>query len=153
MSLVLVMLTGLVVFLIVSPPLAIVHLLLAILLLGAIKRRMLLLVLVLKLSIELWRIPLLRCYGFRLSFVTLVLIFLFLCRGIVTIRPPSLLLTIPCSMIVPNILKLIVTSFGIYWWKNKLSLTLFIRMINWAIFSPSLSSWLLFAIVFQELAC
>ena len=101
MSLVLVMLTGLVVFLIVSPPLAIVHLLLAILLLGAIKRRMLLLVLVLKVSIELWRIPLLRCYGFRLSFVTLVLIFLFLCRGIVTIRPPSLLLTIPCSIPIP----------------------------------------------------
>ena len=101
MSLVLVMLTGLVVFLMVSPPLAIVHLLLAILLLGAIKCRMLLLILVLKLSIELWLILLRRCYGFRLSFVTLVLIFLFLCRGIVTIRPPSLLLTIPCSIPIP----------------------------------------------------
>ena len=57
------MLTELVVILIGGPRLAIAPLLVTILLLGVVKSIMLLHVLVLKLSIELWLILLLRCYG------------------------------------------------------------------------------------------
>lgn len=111
---VLVMLTRLVVLLISSPHLATAPLLVTILLLGAVKSRMLLLILVLK--------P--RCYGFNFFFVTWVLVFLLLC-SIVTIR----LLAILCSMNVPNTLRLIVTSFGIYW--KKQIVTTFVCSDDW----------------------
>jgi hypothetical protein len=94
LSLVLEMLIGLEVTLIDGPLMATVPLLVVILLPGVVKGRMSLLILVLKLSIELWLILLPRCYGFTLSFMTWVLIFLLLCRCTVTIRPLFLLLTI-----------------------------------------------------------
>ena len=135
---VLVMLTRLVVVLIGSPHLAIALLLVTILLLGTVKSRMLLLILVLKPSIGLWLILLLRCYGFNFFFVTWVLVFLLLCRCIVTIRLLFILLAILCSMNVANTLRSIVTSFGIYWWRNRLSPPFFVQMIGWAVFSTSL---------------
>lgn len=111
---VLAMMIGLVVILIVGTPLVIVPLLVAILLLSIVKNKMLLLVPVLKLSIELRLILILRCYGFNLSFTTWVVLFLFLCKCVVTIKLLSLLLTIPCSMNIRNIVVCIVTSFRIY---------------------------------------
>jgi hypothetical protein len=107
------MLIGLVVVLIGGQLLAIVPLLVVILLPSVVKNRMLSLVLVLKLNIVLWLILLLKCYGFALSFVTWVLMFLLLCRCFVIIKLLSLLLIIPFSMSEPNISRLIVTLFKI----------------------------------------
>lgn len=97
------MLIGLAVFMIDSPFMASVSLLEVVLLLGTVKSGILLPILVSKLSIQLWLLLLPKCYGFNLSFITWELMFLLLCKCIVTIRLfQSLLIAIPCSMSILN---------------------------------------------------
>lgn len=122
------MLTRLVVALIRGPLLIFVSLSKVISLLVRVKHRMLSPVLVLMLNIELWLILLLRCYEFALSFMTWVLMFLILCRCVVTMRLLFLLPTILFSMSISNTSRLIVTLFKICWCNDRLSLPMPTKM-------------------------
>lgn len=105
---------------------------------GVARNKLLLLVLVLRLSIVLLLTLLRNFYGFATSLLIWVFLLLVPSLSIVTIRVLFRFLTMISSMIAPNILRLIVISFNIILHVALFIFFLFVLLINMLIFSPRL---------------
>ena len=135
----------------------IVHLLVLILLFGATRNRMWLLIRVQTLNIRSWLILLMKFCGFVHYFVVSMCLLLWIC--IVTINQLFSLLVIRYSMRWLNILKWIIILFEIYWWKRRSSLHVLSLVINCVTFLPShwvnlplvvyISTWTFFIFMLQ----